>query len=112
MPLWPFIFQEDVHWRFKLANHSRFDFLSFVTLYTFTLTPWIAQNLYLYLIRIFLVLSCGPATVFPNDSGRLVTVLVLFSIPEALRQYFAKYGELKECVVMRDPVSKRSRYSE
>lgn len=31
-------------------------------------------------------------------------------ISEGLRQYFTKYGELKECVIMRDPVSKRSRY--
>lgn len=59
MSLWPFIFQEDVHWRLKLANHSRFDFSSFLAMYTFTLTPWIAQNLCLYLIKIFLVLSCG-----------------------------------------------------
>ncbi|KAJ7994108.1 hypothetical protein DPEC_G00262500 [Dallia pectoralis] len=28
---------------------------------------------------------------------------------EGLKEYFCKYGEVKECVVMRDPVTKRSR---
>lgn len=29
--------------------------------------------------------------------------------PEGLKEYFCKYGEVKECMVMRDPVTKRSR---
>uniref|UniRef100_A0A8C5DMV8 RNA-binding protein Musashi homolog 1-like n=1 Tax=Gouania willdenowi TaxID=441366 RepID=A0A8C5DMV8_GOUWI len=28
---------------------------------------------------------------------------------EGLREYFCKFGEVKECMVMRDPVTKRSR---
>ncbi|CDQ56314.1 unnamed protein product [Oncorhynchus mykiss] len=28
---------------------------------------------------------------------------------EGLKEYFCKYGEVKECMVMRDPVTKRSR---
>ncbi|XP_031573875.1 RNA-binding protein Musashi homolog 2-like [Actinia tenebrosa] len=45
-----------------------------------------------------------------NDPGKMfIGGLSWQTTAEALRQYFAKYGELKECVVMRDPVSKRSR---
>ncbi|CAB1321814.1 unnamed protein product [Coregonus sp. 'balchen'] len=29
---------------------------------------------------------------------------------EGLKEYFCKYGEVKECMVMRDPVTKRSRH--
>lgn len=35
---------------------------------------------------------------------------VLFCFPEGLKEYFCKYGEVKECMVMRDPVTKRSRW--
>ena len=28
---------------------------------------------------------------------------------DGLREYFSKYGDIKECVVMRDPVTKKSR---
>lgn len=28
---------------------------------------------------------------------------------EGLKEYFCKFGEVKECMVMRDPVTKRSR---
>uniref|UniRef100_A0A3Q2E0E9 Musashi RNA binding protein 1 n=1 Tax=Cyprinodon variegatus TaxID=28743 RepID=A0A3Q2E0E9_CYPVA len=38
-------------------------------------------------------------------SHRLVSV----SVSEGLKEYFCKYGEVKECMVMRDPVTKRSR---
>ena len=34
----------------------------------------------------------------------------LFCFPEGLKEYFCKYGEVKECMVMRDPVTKRSRW--
>uniref|UniRef100_A0A3Q2TUJ6 Musashi RNA binding protein 1b n=1 Tax=Fundulus heteroclitus TaxID=8078 RepID=A0A3Q2TUJ6_FUNHE len=39
------------------------------------------------------------------SSHRLVSV----SVSEGLKEYFCKYGEVKECMVMRDPVTKRSR---
>uniref|UniRef100_A0AAQ5XA29 RNA-binding protein Musashi homolog 2 n=1 Tax=Amphiprion ocellaris TaxID=80972 RepID=A0AAQ5XA29_AMPOC len=35
--------------------------------------------------------------------------LPCFASPEGLKEYFCKYGEVKECMVMRDPVTKRSR---
>lgn len=38
----------------------------------------------------------------------LLSCLVWF--PEGLKEYFCKYGEVKECMVMRDPVTKRSRW--
>lgn len=31
---------------------------------------------------------------------------------DGLREYFSKFGDIKECVVMRDPVTKKSRYDE
>uniref|UniRef100_A0A3Q2XWM5 Musashi RNA binding protein 1b n=1 Tax=Hippocampus comes TaxID=109280 RepID=A0A3Q2XWM5_HIPCM len=39
----------------------------------------------------------------------LMCPLFLLCIPEGLKEYFCKYGEVKECMVMRDPVTKRSR---
>ncbi|XP_020894537.1 RNA-binding protein Musashi homolog 2 [Exaiptasia diaphana] len=45
-----------------------------------------------------------------NDPGKMfIGGLNWQTTAEGLRQYFTKYGELKECVIMRDPVSKRSR---
>lgn len=35
--------------------------------------------------------------------------IVFFFSPEGLKEYFCKFGEVKECMVMRDPVTKRSR---
>ena len=35
--------------------------------------------------------------------------LFSFNFAEALKEYFGKYGEISECMVMRDPVTKRSR---
>ncbi|CAB1352779.1 unnamed protein product [Coregonus sp. 'balchen'] len=29
--------------------------------------------------------------------------------PDSLRDYFSKFGEIRECMVMRDPTTKRSR---
>lgn len=53
-------------------------------------------------------------------SGVLMRVLFLFLFfltvcssfavfAEGLKEYFCKFGEVKECMVMRDPVTKRSR---
>lgn len=30
-------------------------------------------------------------------------------VAEGLREYFGQFGEVKECLVMRDPLTKRSR---
>uniref|UniRef100_A0A8C7T775 Musashi RNA-binding protein 2b n=1 Tax=Oncorhynchus mykiss TaxID=8022 RepID=A0A8C7T775_ONCMY len=46
----------------------------------------------------------------PNDSqhdpGNL---LFVFLCADSLRDYFTKFGEIRECMVMRDPTTKRSR---
>lgn len=39
----------------------------------------------------------------------LCLLSILFCPSEGLKEYFCKYGEVKECMVMRDPVTKRSR---
>lgn len=47
------------------------------------------------------------------NSHRLCPISLFFSplcVPEGLKEYFCKYGEVKECMVMRDPVTKRSRW--
>uniref|UniRef100_A0A8C4GQI2 Musashi RNA-binding protein 1 n=1 Tax=Dicentrarchus labrax TaxID=13489 RepID=A0A8C4GQI2_DICLA len=46
-----------------------------------------------------------------TDSPHDPCYLVLSPPPpaEGLKEYFCKYGEVKECMVMRDPVTKRSR---
>ncbi|KAJ3604644.1 hypothetical protein NHX12_029384 [Muraenolepis orangiensis] len=36
-------------------------------------------------------------------------VTFVYLVSEGLKEYFCKYGEVKECMVMRDPVTKRSR---
>lgn len=33
----------------------------------------------------------------------------LSSVSEGLQEYFSKFGDLKECLVMRDPNTKQSR---
>jgi len=33
----------------------------------------------------------------------------LSPLADSLREYFCKYGEIKECMVMKDPVTRRSR---
>lgn len=32
-----------------------------------------------------------------------------YVVTEGLREYFGQFGEVKECLVMRDPLTKRSR---
>jgi len=35
----------------------------------------------------------------------------LYSVcAETLRQYFSRYGDIVDCMVMKDPTTKRSRY--
>ena len=31
-------------------------------------------------------------------------------VTETLRQYFSRYGDIVDCMVMKDPTTKRSRY--
>ncbi|XP_043910553.1 RNA-binding protein Musashi homolog 2 isoform X3 [Protopterus annectens] len=50
----------------------------------------------------------------PNDSqhdpGKMfIGGLSWQTSPDSLRDYFSKYGEIRECMVMRDPTTKRSR---
>ena len=42
--------------------------------------------------------------------GAVKIVFVCIQNTENLRDYFSKFGEVKECMVMRDPITKRSRY--
>jgi len=45
-----------------------------------------------------------------QDPGKMfVGGLSWQTTPEGLREYFGKYGEISECMVMRDPITKRSR---
>ncbi|CAH1800488.1 unnamed protein product [Owenia fusiformis] len=45
-----------------------------------------------------------------QDPGKMfVGGLSWQTTPEGLREHFAKYGEISECMVMRDPITKRSR---
>lgn len=37
------------------------------------------------------------------------TILSLLLIPESLRDYFSKFGEITEVMVMKDPTTRRSR---
>ncbi|KAJ8335225.1 hypothetical protein SKAU_G00408640 [Synaphobranchus kaupii] len=50
----------------------------------------------------------------PNDSqhdpGKMfIGGLSWQTSPDSLRDYFSKFGEIRECMVMRDPTTKRSR---
>jgi len=46
----------------------------------------------------------------PHDPGKMfVGGLSWQTTPEGLREYFGKYGEISDCMVMRDPITKRSR---
>lgn len=45
-----------------------------------------------------------------HDPGKMfIGGLSWQTTPDKLREYFGKYGEITECMVMRDPVSRRSR---
>uniref|UniRef100_A0A3P9Q6W1 RRM domain-containing protein n=1 Tax=Poecilia reticulata TaxID=8081 RepID=A0A3P9Q6W1_POERE len=54
-------------------------------------------------------LSAADSPHDPCMSAPSQTRLVSVSVSEGLKEYFCKYGEVKECMVMRDPVTKRSR---
>ncbi|XP_019622762.1 PREDICTED: RNA-binding protein Musashi homolog 2-like isoform X10 [Branchiostoma belcheri] len=45
-----------------------------------------------------------------NDPGKMfIGGLSWQTTADSLREYFCKYGEIKECMVMKDPVTRRSR---
>ncbi|XP_051540758.1 RNA-binding protein Musashi homolog 2-like isoform X2 [Myxocyprinus asiaticus] len=45
-----------------------------------------------------------------NDPGKMfIGGLSWQTSPDSLREYFSKFGEIRECMVMRDPTTKRSR---
>ena len=44
-----------------------------------------------------------------NVKFALYSDLVCFAIPDSLENYFKQYGAIKESVIMRDPVTRRSR---
>ncbi|XP_046679686.1 RNA-binding protein Musashi homolog Rbp6 isoform X10 [Homalodisca vitripennis] len=52
--------------------------------------------------------GAGPAEV-PNDPGKMfIGGLSWQTSPESLREYFSKYGEITEVMVMKDPTTRRS----
>ncbi|XP_044733869.1 RNA-binding protein Musashi homolog Rbp6 isoform X4 [Chrysoperla carnea] len=56
-----------------------------------------------------IVASGSPAEV-PNDPGKMfIGGLSWQTSPESLREYFSKYGEITEVMVMKDPTTRRSR---
>ncbi|XP_074888573.1 RNA-binding protein Musashi homolog 2-like isoform X4 [Buteo buteo] len=45
-----------------------------------------------------------------HDPGKMfIGGLSWQTAPDSLRDYFSKFGEIRECMVMRDPTTKRSR---
>ncbi|XP_076375806.1 RNA-binding protein 6 isoform X2 [Megalopta genalis] len=56
-----------------------------------------------------IVASGSPAEV-PNDPGKMfIGGLSWQTSPESLREYFTKYGDITEIMVMKDPTTRRSR---
>ncbi|XP_076675701.1 RNA-binding protein 6 isoform X5 [Andrena cerasifolii] len=56
-----------------------------------------------------IVASGSPAEV-PNDPGKMfIGGLSWQTSPESLREYFTKYGDVTEVMVMKDPTTRRSR---
>ncbi|XP_074026480.1 RNA-binding protein 6 isoform X5 [Leptinotarsa decemlineata] len=56
-----------------------------------------------------IIASGSPAEV-PNDPGKMfIGGLSWQTSPESLREYFSKYGDITEVMVMKDPATRRSR---
>uniref|UniRef100_A0A7N8XHT7 RNA-binding protein Musashi homolog 1-like n=1 Tax=Mastacembelus armatus TaxID=205130 RepID=A0A7N8XHT7_9TELE len=55
------------------------------------------------------VVVCDLQLVFLSFSKMFIGGLSWQTTQEGLKEYFGKFGEVKECMVMRDPVTKRSR---
>ncbi|GAA6097363.1 RNA-binding protein Musashi homolog 2 isoform X4 [Tachysurus ichikawai] len=55
------------------------------------------------------VTSGLTSAVFSSSSKMFIGGLSWQTSPDSLRDYFSKFGEIRECMVMRDPTTKRSR---
>ncbi|XP_048221232.1 RNA-binding protein Musashi homolog 2 isoform X2 [Perognathus longimembris pacificus] len=54
--------------------------------------------------------TAGSANDSQHDPGKMfIGGLSWQTSPDSLRDYFSKFGEIRECMVMRDPTTKRSR---
>ncbi|XP_033953668.1 RNA-binding protein Musashi homolog 2-like isoform X2 [Pseudochaenichthys georgianus] len=54
--------------------------------------------------------TSGSPTEPQHDPGKMfIGGLSWQTSPDSLREYFCKFGEIRECMVMRDPTTKRSR---
>ncbi|XP_069613888.1 RNA-binding protein Musashi homolog 2 isoform X7 [Ranitomeya imitator] len=54
--------------------------------------------------------TCGSPSDSQHDPGKMfIGGLSWQTSPDSLRDYFSKFGEIRECMVMRDPTTKRSR---
>jgi len=54
--------------------------------------------------------SAGPEDIQPNDPGKMfIGGLSWQTHPEGLKEYFGKFGDIAEVMVMKDPTTKRSR---
>ncbi|XP_056592293.1 RNA-binding protein Musashi homolog 2a isoform X1 [Triplophysa dalaica] len=63
-----------------------------------------------YLHGIMAVLTSGVTyTMFSPYSKMFIGGLSWQTSPDSLRDYFSKFGDIRECMVMRDPTTKRSR---
>lgn len=52
----------------------------------------------------------GNQAEVPNDPGKMfIGGLSWQTSPESLRDYFSKFGEITEVMVMKDPTTRRSR---
>ncbi|XP_025066204.1 RNA-binding protein Musashi homolog 2 isoform X7 [Alligator sinensis] len=49
------------------------------------------------------------SVLFSSSSKMFIGGLSWQTSPDSLRDYFSKFGEIRECMVMRDPTTKRSR---
>ncbi|EPQ11632.1 RNA-binding protein Musashi like protein 2 [Myotis brandtii] len=53
--------------------------------------------------------SVLTSVMFSPSSKMFIGGLSWQTSPDSLRDYFSKFGEIRECMVMRDPTTKRSR---
>ncbi|XP_063972397.1 RNA-binding protein Musashi homolog Rbp6 isoform X3 [Diachasmimorpha longicaudata] len=56
------------------------------------------------------IVASGSLSEVPNDPGKMfIGGLSWQTSPESLREYFTKYGDVTEIMVMKDPTTRRSR---
>ncbi|XP_077098252.1 RNA-binding protein Musashi homolog 2a isoform X2 [Siphateles boraxobius] len=55
------------------------------------------------------VTSGSPSDSLHDPGKMFIGGLSWQTSPDSLRDYFSKFGEIRECMVMRDPTTKRSR---